>query len=251
MPDKNVSHSSPRSCRTLRCRATTVGSVSLLVYLLLLTACVGARRVPAEEFAVMLSAREGGWRNGQQLSVTVHEKKIVSVSCTEVGLTRVVYELQVAEGSTISTSGPEVPGPHIDPGDTLSVVPRYPESQCPASFKRCLHVLVPQDDVKPLVKVVSIDPDGTTKVDRAAVISVDFYFPVETAGFWHLEHTGNGWRLIRSMDEATLNALKTHRGLTEQGWNDDCLVRVQSSRGWSTARIGFPWPSWGMVMGGD
>jgi len=202
----------------------------------------------------MLSAQEGGWRNGQKLDVTVHRRKLVSISCASVGSTEVVYNLEVAEGCSVSTSPPKVSGPFAHVGETVSIVERYPRVQCPASFKLSLYISM-KDWVPPTSseRMVSIQPDGTIKVIKDTHIGIEFYFPAETAKYWRLEPTADKrkWRLIRTIDEATGQALETPRGLFEQGWTEDCIISVMSSRGWYETRVGFPWPSISKVLIGD
>jgi hypothetical protein len=140
------------------------------------------RKAPVGEFSVLLSAHEDGWRNGQELDVTVHRRKLVGISCASVGSTEVIYDLEVAEGCSVSTSPPEVSGPFAHVGETVSIIERYPEVQCPASFKLCLYISL--KDWVPLTsseRMVSIQPDGTIKVIKYTNIGIRFYFPAVTA----------------------------------------------------------------------
>lgn len=206
-----------------------------------------------DEFSVMLSAREGGWKNGQEMDVTVHQRTIVRIACAKVSAKKVVYNLEVAQGCTVSTPSDHPLVPFDAALDHITVVERYHSSQCPASFKRCFDIVSKEHGGRASTQAISIKNDGAIKVDKKAVISVAFYFPAETASYWHLERGSkeNHWHLIRTLDEATKKALKVPRGIWNQGWGEDCIIRVVSASGWSEARVGFPWPSWGEVVGGD
>jgi len=237
-----------------KCRRKTVLFAIILVFSAFLHGCAGVKRMPVEEYSIGLSANEGGWKNGQELFVRVQKEKLVRIICKKVDSTEVVYDLEVAQGCSVNVPPSAMPGPFEQVREMLSIAERYPKVQCPASFKRCIWIRRKEKmAADSVLRVISFQSDGSATIAKDSVISIEIFLPAETAKYWHLEPTSDErrWRLFRSIDSATKEALLTPRSLSVQGWSDDCIISVVSSRGWYEARVGLPWPSFGKVLLGD